>query len=1283
MFKIMQVMTIPFIVFIHLLLFISEGKICIVDLKLVTLNVQKCTCSIQLGFKDAGYQVINNSALIFCDQTANLTMMVSFQKLSNILLQGNSEGGTVIYCPPGEQSGLKFTDIDNLTVINLKFVSCGAMHESTTLDTITGNSSLIFLASVYILNCNNVTILMVDIVNGNGTGMAIFDANGHVIMKYSLFKYNYVRKWNRNDIAGGGGIYIELTYCPPGVNQQVDCYNNSQRNRNSVYQIFNCTFEGNVATTIDPKMSSYFRGEGNSIQGLGRGGGMKVAIKGKARNNTVIIERCHFLNNSALWGGGLNVVYQDSPQNNQVVVRESAFVENSCESNGGGGLEVGFNSHSLILPQQNTVFFEKCEFVGNTATFGGGTKIYSTKSKSNNTNSIKFIKCLWMNNKAHYGSAIDILPHSWDTLTDGYLPLVQFVDSKFLSNANIDLFDKSDTDRQGVGSLMCMAFSFYFEGLVIFHNNTGTALYITSCVIEFSSSSNVTFVSNTGYDGGAIAIMGFSLLKINDNSSFKFINNTSEWRGGAIVYISTSKHDFISSRSCFIRYSGEKSSLQQRHISIHFDNNKAQYGQTMFATTILPCRTDCLDTEQDSNLTWLGLGCIGNITNHGKLDVSTVGVNFSINNKSQAIDSYKLSPFPGQVMDLQFTLQDDLNQPSYDLYHVTVAKHEGNSVEIDPAYHYISDKKVKIYGTPGVKSKVQLSTLDFRTSQLSMDIIISPCPPGFILNPYADTSMYMSCVCLAKYKTNVTFLGIMYCNQREQTAVLKSGYWIGNGRSDYINATHHLMSGHCPSSFCSYNKSNKYFKYTYTLPASISYNELDEYICGPERTGILCGQCSNGYSAFFHSTTYKCMIDYKCEYGWIFYILSEIIPITAIFLVVIIFNIQLTAGTINGFLFFVQFINIMQIDGNGYIDTNAAIKSCSHVYRFVYDIFNLNFFAFDKLSFCLWKGATTLDVLAFSYVSVVYSLLLVIVTIINIRYVCFQCKTCLRKNASQQSVLHGLTAFLVLCYAQCTKVSLLILTPGYVNIVESDFSKQTSTVVFLKGDISFFTAKHLIYAIPALFFTVTIIIVPPTLLLVYPLCYELFALLRIEETVLVRFACKVVPLEKFKPLFDSIQGCFKDKHRYFAGLYFVYRFLALVSYVTLSNSLIKYYTVLEIQLIVMLCIQAVVQPYKVNWHNTLECFLLMALAITNSMTLFNLSMSNEYYGQNQVDVTIMSTFQLIIIYTPLMVMVLLLLKLILSTFKTKCIAINNALNQESLLDTLNAVDYREYSNSDF
>ena len=115
---------------------------------------------------------------------------------------------------------------------------------------------------------------------------------------------------------------------------------------------------------------------------------------------------------------------------------------------------------------------------------------------------------------------------------------------------------------------MCTGFSFHFGGSLTFDSNTGTALYMSSCIVEFESFSNVNFTNNVGYDGGAIAIMGFSVLKLNDNSSFRFINNTSEWRRGAIIYISTNKHDFISSRSCFIQYSGNKTSIMERGINI-------------------------------------------------------------------------------------------------------------------------------------------------------------------------------------------------------------------------------------------------------------------------------------------------------------------------------------------------------------------------------------------------------------------------------------------------------------------------------------------------------------------------------------------------------------------------------------------------------------------------------------------------------------------------------------------------------------------------------------------
>ena len=93
----------------------------------------------------------------------------------------------------------------------------------------------------------------------------------------------------------------------------------------------------------------------------------------------------------------------------------------------------------------------------------------------------------------------------------------------------------------------------------------------------------------------------------------------------------------------------------------------------------------------------------------------------------------------------------------------------------------------------------------------------------------------------------------------------------------------------------------------------------------------------------------------------------------------------------------------------------------------------------------------------------------------------------------------------------------------------------------------YLTWTHLFYAIPAGCLFIAFGIVPPVLLIAYPLCYKAFALLHINETRFVPFLCKIFPLEKLKPLFDAFQSAFKDNCRYFSGLYFVYRLIILSS----------------------------------------------------------------------------------------------------------------------------------------
>ena len=332
-------------------------------------------------------------------------------------------------------------------------------------------------------------------------------------------------------------------------------------------------------------------------------------------------------------------------------------------------------------------------------------------------------------------------------------------------------------------------------------------------------------------------------------------------------------------------------------------------------------------------------------------------------------------------------------------------------------------------------------------------------------------------------------------------------------------------------------------------------------------------------------------------------------------------------------------MDVINIDVKGIIETHDVIRLFIKANQFIYGVFNLNFFTLNKLSFCLWSTATSLDVLAFKYVTITYSLMLIIVTVAVMKFcnpwVIRKFLPCVRtKRSIKTSIIHGLVAFLVICYSQSTKVSLSLLTPGHIHWIGSTRNHKVSRVVYLNGDVPFMGTEHLRYAIPAIFFTVTFTIIPPFLLIVYPLCYKLFALLRIQETLCIHILCSVVPLEKLKPLFDSFQSCFNDNHRYFAGLYFIYRLSALICY-AVTDSLTLFYSLIEVQLILSLILHAVIQPYKKKWHNVIDILLLGLLAVINVMTMYNYQMAYRDHKRHQHRIYFVSTCQIFLAFLPL------------------------------------------------
>ena len=161
---------------------------------------------------------------------------------------------------------------------------------------------------------------------------------------------------------------------------------------------------------------------------------------------------------------------------------------------------------------------------------------------------------------------------------------------------------------------------------------------------------------------------------------------------------------------------------------------------------------------------------------------------------------------------------------------------------------------------------------------------------------------------------------------------------------------------------------------------------------------------------------------------------------------------------------------------------------------------------------------------------------------LSTRHCLHQC-TSSRRDTIQGGIIHGLSTLLGLCYAKCARASILLI--GFSRI-QGKGSQHSHYVVFYNGEIPWFSSEHLPYAIPALVMIALVVVSPPMLLLVYPIHYKILGLFKMAELKYVQIVFG--PLEKFKPLLDSFQGSFKDKFRFFSGLYYFYRLLILFIY---------------------------------------------------------------------------------------------------------------------------------------
>ena len=1169
-----------------------------------------------------------------------------FKNCPTINITGLGFVNTSIVC--GVDAGFAFQNIPQVKIANITLTNCGALRNSTSVNlTINSpNTTLLLSTALYFTYCKNVQIVNVIVLNSNSTGVVMYNTYGNLHVEGSSFNGNSNQE---NSLPSNGGFYIEFVYCDPG---KVD-ENCIQKNNSYAIYTFksNDFFYNNALNKIGSTL--FYLPYKSNYYSFGRGGGLSIIFKGNASNNTVVIDNCKFFGNRASWGGGLLVEFEDFSKNNTMIISNTHFSANwviaeakNGYGTGGGGLRVGFVIFDQKSVEYNSIVLENCLFSGNKALCGGGFGMYMSSEPNviNATNSLSFRNCSWTANKALLGSAVDL--DYWRIYTAGAKMHVKFSACKFYGNENSENIELTlnnvwkEFNSFGTGALYANGIPIIFEESVEFFNNNGSALAIYDTTVSFSESCNTSFISNSAWMGGAIALLGASQMWINPHTVFLFQNNTAELRGGAIYVLQTSRHDLLSGGNCFMQYNDHSISSPNDWITkFTFDNNQAFTGSSIFATTLLSCAWGA--SFGDLNFSLLHVLNWTAQFSYNPSDSNAIATEVS---KITVDASMPAEIIPGKHSKLPITTVDDKGNDIIRSLWLIPSNKSNKNVHV--SWQLTNNSTIFLQGIPNSEASVQIITDSSHVISAKLPVKLVECPPGY----YLDANKNYTCQC-SYLNSREQLDGILSCDSETFTAKIKRGYWAGYHLSpEHPTPTDsNLVTGQCPRHYCNVKKQEIY------LPDKSNITLLNELLCSPyNRNGTLCGKCSNGHSVAINSVYFDCIdcSHWLSQHGWIIYALTEYVPSTLLFCFILFFDINLHSGTISSVVLYFQIYDSLNIYSDKEMNPPQHSDPIITIIEFIYNIWNLEFFGYLIPPYCLSKNFNTMDILLIKYTSGFYPFLLFLIFLasINLVYANFcgleRMALCLRyirncctrikiRITRKGSTVNGLATLWTLVFTKFAVISGLILSREY--LTGSENSGLIVRVAWLDGNMPLYGEKHLPYVIPAVFILGFLVITPALGLLCHPFVPQIMG--SIQERYKINFnrykVYKVTssaiekPFIRLKPLIDCFQGSCKPRCEFYAGLLMCYRLSAIFLYSFAIRADIFFYGTAFSMIFVI--ITAIMQPYKKNQDNIITILCISNIIFINLISIYHL-----YCNKTQIAIKLQPLLwlQLVLVLLP-------------------------------------------------
>ena len=515
--------------------------------------------------------------------------------------------------------------------------------------------------------------------------------------------------------------------------------------------------------------------------------------------------------------------------------------------------------------------------------------------------------------------------------------------------------------------------------------------------------------------------------------------------------------------------------------------------------------------------------------------------------------------FPGQIIVLDMIVTDCFNNNSSCLADVyfdsTESRSFGDYTLQGPSTVSLHGGSVMTGLTVGTSAimlgKDNILSLQFVCkfsidAHVTVNVTLLGCPLGF---DYNSSSEQCECAPNSEY---------FVCSKDAGIACVKIGYWYSSSSQTILPCTH---------LFCDFSDFRNKCDLSSVSSDFANFVVLNGSQCLDGHGGTLCTGCADEKVPTYGAL--MCINNNECE-NWhhiILLLLNIILPfMNAIFLIVVVrLKLSIGSGYLYGPLFYLATLNLI------------PLASYSTLNRIASPIVIMLLLQYQSLGYIRWcffnfKHAPLFYGRLFQFLapSIVAVVLLLTIFLARVRPKLF--------GWFQKSPLQAMCLLILVSFWSLGSTAILLLK--HVNI-------DGKAKVHLNPDRDYFTHEHIPVGILSIIFL--------------SIMYSMVILLMISHF--------YNPFHKFKPVLDELQSCYKDRYRWYGGVYFIIwtilQVVVLMSYYQLFIALIIFLTI----------IHCLLQPYSKKWLNIMDGVLFGSLSITSSLVLDD---SETHVTQNKL-----------------------------------------------------------------